>query len=73
MKNLKKPQAGHFLKYGLPPKKHLAEFKVTPENLLPVGYLLGPRHFQIGQFVDVIGTSKGKGFQGVMKRWNFSG
>jgi large subunit ribosomal protein L3 len=51
----------------------LAEFRVTAENFLPIGYMLGPRHFAIGQFVDVISTSKGKGYQGVMKRWNFSG
>lgn len=73
LSKLKKPQAGHYLKYGLPPKMHLAEFPVTPENFLPIGYLLGPRHFHVGQFVDVQATSKGKGFQGVMKRWNFSG
>lgn len=48
LKNLNKPQAGHFLKYNLPPKYHLAEFPVTPENFLPVGYCLGPRHFRIG-------------------------
>jgi len=64
---------GHYLKYNLPPKEHLAEFKVTPENFLPIGYCLGPRHFKIGQFVDVQSTSIGKGFQGTMKRWNFKG
>ena len=73
MKNLKKPQAGHFLKFNLPPKRHLTEFPVTPENFLPVGYCLSPRHFQIGQFVDVQAISKGKGYQGTMKRWNFDG
>ena len=73
LKNLTKPLAGHFLKNNLPPKDDLAEFPVTPENFLPVGYCLGPRHFSIGQFVDVISLSKGKGYQGVMKRWNFSG
>lgn len=52
---------------------HLTEFKVTAENFLPIGYSLGPSHFSIGQFVDVQSTSKGKGYQGVMKRWNFSG
>ena len=61
------------MKYNLPPKDFLAEFPVTPENFLPIGYCLGPRHFRIGQFVDVISTSKGKGYQGTMKRWNFSG
>jgi len=40
---------------------------------LPVGYCLGPRHFRIGQFVDVQATSIGKGFAGTMKRWNFDG
>jgi large subunit ribosomal protein L3 len=53
LKNLAKPQAGHFLKYNIPPKTDLAEFPVTPENFLPVGYMLGPRHFKIGQYVDV--------------------
>jgi len=46
----------------VPVKKNFAEFKITPENLLPVGWMLGPTHFRIGQFVDVKGTSKGKGF-----------
>ena len=62
LKKLKKPQAGHFLKYGLPPKKALAEFVVTPENFLPIGYALGPSHFHLGQWIDVQSTSKGKGF-----------
>jgi len=53
LRKVKRPQLGHFLKHGLPPKQHLAEFRVTPENLLPIGYLLGPRHFKLGQFVDV--------------------
>jgi hypothetical protein len=48
LKNLKKPQAGHFLKYNIPPKADLAEFPVTAENFLPPGYMLGPRHFKIG-------------------------
>ena len=73
MSKINKAQAGHFLKYNLPPKAHLAEFKVTPENFLPIGYCLGPRHFKIGQFIDVQATSIGKGTQGTMKRWNFSG
>ena len=58
---LLKPEIGHFLKHNLPPKRDLAEFKVTPENFLPVGYCLGPRHFKIGQWVDVQSVSKGKG------------
>ena len=73
MKKLKRPQAGHFIKFNLPPKSEMAEFPVSTENFLPVGYCIGPRHFKIGQYVDVQSTSKGKGVQGVMKRWNFSG
>ena len=57
----------------MPPKKNLKEFKVDPENLLPVGYMLGVKHFLLGQLVDVRAKSKGKGTQGVMTRWNFAG
>jgi large subunit ribosomal protein L3 len=70
---LKKAQAGNYLKYGLPPKEHLFTFSVTPENFLPIGYMMGPKHFSIGQFVDVKAVNIGKGTQGVMKRWNMSG
>jgi len=73
MRDLRRAEAGHFLKYGLPPKRELVEYRITPENFLPIGYFLGPRHFHVGQFVDVQSVSKGKGYQGVMKRWNFSG
>lgn len=69
---MKRPQIGHLLKNNLPPKRHLAEFVVAPELLLPIGYCLGPRHFKIGQLVDVTSTSKGKGYQGTIKRWNFA-
>ena len=73
MKRVTKSYAGQFLRYGLPPKAHVFTFKVTPENFLPPGYFLGPRHFSIGQYVDVKSISIGKGTQGVMKRWNMSG
>lgn len=73
MKKMKKPQIGHLMKNDIPPKKDFKEFKVTKENILPVGYMISPRHFVIGQYVDVRGNSKGKGSQGVMRRWNFSG
>lgn len=53
--------------------KQLMEFRVSPEALLPVGFLLRAQHFVAGQKVDVCGTSKGKGFQGGMKRWGFKG
>jgi 50S ribosomal protein uL3 len=71
--NATKPMIGHFIKNDIPIKRHVKEFKVTPENLLPVGYTLSVRHFTPGQLVDVKGISKGKGWQGVMTRWNFSG
>jgi len=71
--NATKPMIGHFIKNDLPIKRDLKEFKVTSENLLPVGYALTVRHFVPGQLVDVKGISKGKGFQGVMTRWNFAG
>lgn len=67
-----KAQIGHFLKYNMPPKAHMAEFKVSAENFLPVGYCLGPRHYKLGQFVDVQATSIGKGFAGTIKKWNFA-
>jgi large subunit ribosomal protein L3 len=55
------------------PKRRLAEFRVSPDNMIEVGAEITADHFVPGQFVDVTGTSKGKGFQGAMKRWNFSG
>ena len=64
---------GQFKKAGVPPKMKLAEFRVTPNALLPVGTEITCRHFVPGQFVDVQGTSSGKGTQGVMKRWGFKG
>jgi large subunit ribosomal protein L3 len=72
-KQVTKPLAGHFLAAGLPIKRHLAEFRVTPDALLPVGTPLAAAHFKAGQYVDVSGTTIGKGFAGVMKRWNFRG
>jgi large subunit ribosomal protein L3 len=71
IETVKKPQLGHYLKANLPVKKHVASFKVTKDNFLPVGYAIGPSHFKIGNYVDFQGTSKGKGFQGTIKRWNF--
>jgi large subunit ribosomal protein L3 len=68
-----KPIAGHLMKNDIPPKKNFKEFIITPENVLPVGYMLTCRHFVPGQLVDVTSTTKGKGTQGVMYRWNFKG
>jgi len=55
------------------PKRRLAEFRVSPDNMIEVGAVITANHFVPGQFVDVTGTSEGKGFQGPMKRWNFGG
>jgi len=73
VKNVTKPQRGHFAKAKVEPKKKLAEFRVTPDALIEVGAELSVAHFLPGQFVDVTGTSIGKGFAGPMKRWNFGG
>jgi len=64
---------GHFDKFGVKPKRKLMEFRVTPDALLSPGTKISAMHFVPGQLVDVCGVSKGKGFAGVMKRWNFGG
>jgi large subunit ribosomal protein L3 len=63
----------NFAKAKVEPKRKLAEFRVSPDNLLEVGAEITADHFVTGQFVDITGTSQGKGFQGAMKRWNFAG
>ena len=69
-----KPLLGHFKKAGSTPKKVLKEFRVTSDDQLPAAdATLDAGMFSVGQWVDVIGTTKGKGFQGVVKRWNFAG
>ncbi len=73
VKRTSKANRGHFAKAKVEPKKKLAEFRVSNENVLEVGAELGANHFIAGQFVDVCATSKGKGFQGAMKRHNFGG
>jgi len=72
-KNVTKPLKGHFAKAKVAPKKKLAEFRVSEDCLLSVGNELSADHFVAGQYVDVCGTSIGKGFAGVMKRHNFAG
>lgn len=64
---------GHYDKVGLSPNRKLSEFRVSPDAVLAVGTQISSLHFVPGQLVDVCGTSKGKGFAGVMKRWNFGG
>ena len=73
VKNVSKPNRGHFAAAKVEPKAHLAEFRVPADGLLEPGATLSAAHFAVGQKVDVCGTSKGKSFQGVMKRWNFAG
>src|SRR4029079_18396105 len=73
VKNTPRAERGHFAKASDEPKRQVAEFRVSPANLIDVGAEITADHFVVGQFVDVTGTSKGKGFQGVMKPWNFSG
>ncbi|MFV1853178.1 MAG: 50S ribosomal protein L3 [Thalassospira sp.] len=73
VKNVSKPMRGHFAKAKVEPKAKLAEFRVSEDALIEVGAELAATHFVEGQFVDVIGTSIGKGFAGAMKRHNFGG
>jgi large subunit ribosomal protein L3 len=73
VKNVSKAMRGHFAVASVEPKRELAEFRVSPENLIEVGAEITADHFMPGQFVDVTGTSIGKGFAGSMKRWNFRG
>jgi large subunit ribosomal protein L3 len=70
---LNKPRAGHFKKAGVAPLRKLEEFDLTPGEELNAGDEVKASIFQEKEWVDVVGTSKGKGFQGVMKRHNFSG
>jgi large subunit ribosomal protein L3 len=73
VQNTPKALRGHFARASVEPKRKVAEFRVSPDNLIDVGAEITADHFVVGQFVDVTGTSIGKGFQGVMKRWNFAG
>ena len=73
VKNVPRAQRGHFAKAQVEPKAKLVEFRVSADNLIDVGAELTADHFVTGQFVDVTGTSIGKGFTGAMKRWNFGG
>jgi large subunit ribosomal protein L3 len=72
-KSTPKALRGHFARAEVEPKRKLAEFRVSPENLIDVGAEITAGHFIPGQYVDVTGTSIGKGFAGVMKRHNFGG
>jgi len=73
VKNVPKAERGHFAAAQVEPKRKVAEFRVSDDALIPVGAEITADHFIVGQYVDVTGTSIGKGFAGAMKRWNFGG
>jgi large subunit ribosomal protein L3 len=72
-KNVSKAERGHFAVAKVEPKREMVEFRVNDDGLIPVGAEITADHFVVGQFVDVTGTSIGKGYAGPMKRWNFGG
>ena len=72
-KNTSKALRGHFAKAEVEPKRAVAEFRVSEDNLIDVGAELTADHFVPGQKVDITGVTVGKGFAGAMKRWNFGG
>ncbi len=72
-KNTTKAERGHFAKALVEPKRCVAEFRVSEENLIEVGAEFTADHFLPGQKVDVAGVTVGKGFAGAIKRWNFGG
>lgn len=72
-KRIAQPQQGHFKKAGVNPHRVLREIRLKDVSDYKVGDVLTVSKFEAGQQVDIIGTTKGRGFQGVMKRWNFAG
>jgi large subunit ribosomal protein L3 len=72
-KNVSKANKGHFAKAGVEAPQRVVEFRVAADAVVAAGAVLSPAHFVKGQKIDVTGTTKGKGFAGAMKRWNFAG
>lgn len=72
-KRLSKAELGHLKTNNLPPVRTLREFRTNKLEDINAGDELNASVFEVGEYVDVIGTSKGKGFAGAMKRWNFRG
>ncbi len=72
-RKVNKPQAGHFAKAGVTPRRHLVEIRTDDASEYTLGQEISAETFEAGQMVDVIGTTKGKGFAGVMKRHGFHG
>src|SRR5437588_12135439 len=73
VKNVTQPQRGHFAKAKVEPKAKLAEFRVSEDALVEVGVEITAAHFLVGQYVDITGTSIGKGFAGGMQRHHLQG
>jgi large subunit ribosomal protein L3 len=73
VKNVSKANRGHYARVKVEPRKKLVEFRVAADAVLEPGAVITAAHFVPGQKVDVTGTTKGKGFAGAMKRWNFRG
>ena len=72
-RKVNKPVAGHFAKAGVTPRRHLVELRTATPSEYTLGQELAADVFEAGQLVDVVGTTKGKGFAGVMKRHGFHG
>jgi large subunit ribosomal protein L3 len=72
-RKVNQPQSGHFAKAGVTPRRHLVEIRTDDASEYTLGQEIGTDTFESGQMVDVIGTTKGKGFAGVMKRHGFHG
>jgi len=72
-RKVNKPEAGHFGKAGVTPRRHVVEIRTSDAASYSVGQELSPELFTAGDEIDVTGTSKGKGFAGTMKRHGFSG
>jgi large subunit ribosomal protein L3 len=73
VKNVTRAERGHFAAANVEPASKVAEFRVSPDNMIDVGAEITADHFVAGQYVDVTGTSIGRGFAGGMKRHNFGG
>ncbi len=73
VKNVTKANRGHYARVKVEPRRKLVEFRCAADAVLEPGAVVTAAHFVAGQKVDVTGTTKGKGFAGVMKRWNFRG
>ena len=72
-RKVNKPASGHFAKAGVTPRRHLVEIRTDDASEYTLGQEIGTDTFEAGQLVDVMGTTKGKGFAGVMKRHGFHG